>query len=163
MTLSQVKLPERPSFAGILENGIPIFNGNLDDLIQVPGIEYIVKVEFVDYNLRKFTLIHNDGKLRFLKIGDFEVRDISVELYHLEHKVDVLIYDHIESQIRKVRIRTGQSASVMMRELLNVLKNLDEARSYSLYMKLNKLNELEQENIKLKDEIVQLKLQLKGV
>ena len=149
MILPQTSLPKNPSFVGIFGDGTSITNNDIQDLAQVPGIIHIIKVVFVDYNLRKFTMIMPNGNLNFLRVGDFEVRDISAEFYDRianAHKAEVTLYDYQENKTQKQRIGTGQRADLMVKELLKLLDDLNEAGSYSLFVKLSKQAELEMEN-----------------
>ncbi len=161
MTISSATYPGEPTYMGVFKDGNHISNHNLGDLSQVPDVEYLIKIVYISYNLRKYTLIHPDGKLNFLKIGNFEVRDISNEFYHLDHKATITIQDLSENLLRKEVIITKQSADKMMTNLLELLNNLNEAGSYSIYIKLKELEELKLENSKLRNEILSFNSQIK--
>jgi hypothetical protein len=127
MSITETTYPTRPLFVGILENGDPIYNFILSDLIQVTGLTHLIKTYFVAYNLRKFTLINKDGTLQLLKQGSFEVTDIGSEFYERkinDHMVTVTLFDYKNNQIRKQSIRTGQRAEVMIQELHKLLHDL---------------------------------------
>ena len=165
MTLHETTYPTPPYYIGVFEDGEYVSNLILSDLAQIPGVTYIVKTIYVGYNFRKFTLVKPDGTLNLLRKGYVEILDISNELYDKQenqHKVDLTFFDYKDNQRRVERINSGQRADFMLRELLKLLSDLNEAGSYNLYVKLSKQNELEEENRKLKEEVANLKLQLKS-
>ena len=76
------------TYYGILKDDTVINNNNLSDLIQTPGLEYILKFDRPINASGAFTIINNDGTVNFLRIGDFELRNIGSENYHNNKKTD---------------------------------------------------------------------------
>ena len=124
------------TYFGYFNDSNVIQKDNLDDLAQVPGIRYYLKMEFV-HDSRAFTLIKPNGMLNFLIVGGFELRDISTEFYiktSNAHLSRVTILETSINRIFTIDIRSEQSPQKLINRLLKVFDKLVETGSYEAYL-----------------------------
>lgn len=99
-------------YYGVFYDGNYIKNDDLNDIVQVPGIEYYIKCTIASGDTYKFTLINPTGHVRILRIGDFELRDIGGEFYNKsinKKKVTLTIFDYKANHTVQIDIVTDES------------------------------------------------------
>lgn len=144
------------TYYGIFQDGNFIKKDNLDDLTQVPGIEYYFKVESPCYNTYTYTLVKPTGEINFIKVGDFELRDIGTEFYDKNekaHKSLITVYEYRTKKTVQESIFTNSSPQKALIGVMNFLNQLNEFGSFDMYRKSLEFEELKRENKSLKEKI----------
>jgi hypothetical protein len=113
------------NYWGICNNGTLINNHQLSELAQIPNVRYYVKE-----GPGKLTLINSDGSLNFLKIGDFELMDISGIT---KNKATVTFCEKRIEHIFQLSLKIS-GISFVIDELLPLMNTLNEYGSTKAYL-----------------------------
>jgi hypothetical protein len=152
-------------YYGIFNDGKYISKNNLKDLIKVPGVLYFLRsVDSTGNSLDKnFTLVTDADTLYLLKIGDFELIDISQEIYHRhDHRrhAQITLINHKTGNTIQHKICTDGNPSFVTNELIPLMEKLHDLGSYEMYKKSLEFDDLKSENQRLIGENRQLREQL---
>lgn len=152
-------------YYGIFPDGNFIAKPSLNDLTPIPGLEYFIKAQAVviGRSEQMYTLINADGTHNFLRVGDFELRDIGSEFYDRNIKAQtasITLFDYKQNITRKFMIITNWDVAFLKQELVPLLKKLDELGSYEMYLQSLQFDELKRDNLRLREKIKSLESEL---
>jgi hypothetical protein len=112
------------NYWGIFKNGTVINNYQLSELAQVPNVIYYVRE-----GSSKLALINSDGSLNFLKIGNFQLMDISQDF---KGNATVTFHEIPIDNIFKVRLKIS-GISFFLNELIPLMNSLNKYGSSQAY------------------------------
>lgn len=144
------------TYYAFYQNGVSVSNPNISDLSQYPDIEYFVKEEYNAHGYAKYTVVDEKGIAVPLKIGGFELRDVSYVGFNSVTKTYPLTITVFESRLKLVfqeQIYGTNSVSVYPRNIVPFLQLLEEHGSYKSYTQSLELDELRNEVTKLTKQL----------
>jgi hypothetical protein len=144
-------------YHGFHSNGVSIITGNLNDLAQLPNLDYIVKEETELNKLPKFSIINPSGSIRFYRIGGFELRDIGYPGFYSVSKRSVVTVTICEVRLGLIfqEQLTYTGVSVFGSHVFPLLNLLEEYGSYKAYRQSLEVSKLKEENEELKHQLEQ--------
>jgi hypothetical protein len=146
------------NYYGYYSNGVSVNTSNLNDLVQLPDLAYIVKEEIEGNKLPKYSIINPSGSIRFYRIGGFELRDIGYGFFYSVSKLSVVTVTICEIRlglIFQVQLPYNGVASFHI-AIFPFLNLLEEHGSYKSYQQSLELARLKEENEELKSQLQQL-------
>lgn len=156
-------------YYAVLYDGSYVEKNKITDISKLPHYDFIIKKEFHHeyitsygnkYDWDKYTCIDDNENECFIKIGNFSCLDISPEQGSWQYTgMTCKIFDSQRKTFHDLKITT-LGIDFLRVELLPKLKKISELGGWEQFLNAEKLIFLENENQKLKNEILELKKQL---
>jgi hypothetical protein len=149
-------------YIGIFKNKQIISKEKLEDLNAIPYVEYIFRKELhheypgsngyiCKYPI--FIPINKDGTKRIIKIGKFEIIDIGPDEGERNFKGRTIKISESKGKLIHTFRSIELSGRFIESELIPLMETLDKTKSWDIFLKLERLKLLEQENERLKENI----------
>jgi hypothetical protein len=145
-------------YYALFSNGTSVEKGTFTEAKSIPYSEYIIeKVDVTPQNSRyliyKHVVLDINGNPKILKIGNFELIDISSDIIerNMRH-VELTFFDTKNSIPFKEKI-TSNFIDVFYTDVISFMEHLNSLGTYEAYQNSLKTEELKKEIANLKDSL----------
>lgn len=140
----------------LFTNGTKVQKTTFEDADKVPYSNYIIREGNTNKgnpNLVEYSILDKDGSPYNLKIGNFELIDISPELtYHGARYHDLTFFEILNNKPFSIESR-GYFINNFYEAIVNFMNRLNELGSYEAFQNLEKIQNQEKDIASLYDRL----------